>query len=202
MFERQRSYPRAVTCNGAERPEVAQVAAVRWIAERHLELGGTILLFVPRKSDLKEIDGHLARLAAHPAVAIGAWKGHIDGWSGGPVLAAWPSREKLGQIADDQRTYALCVIPWNTDETGAWEQAFQPERLAGAAPASEADTLDPVVVAGLTFQLAADIVSTTIAPSWLQIAQVAAIAVIRTFLSYCLDRDLEARVKEQEKAVA
>jgi len=58
------------------------------------------------------------------------------------------------------------------------------------------------LVAGLTFQLAADIVSTTIAPSWLQIAQVAAIAVIRTFLSYCLDRDLEARVKEQEKAVA
>lgn len=51
------------------------------------------------------------------------------------------------------------------------------------------------LVAGLTFQLAADIVSTTIAPSWLQIAQVGATAVIRTFLSFFLDRDLEARQK-------
>jgi uncharacterized membrane protein len=58
------------------------------------------------------------------------------------------------------------------------------------------------LVAGMTFQLAGDVVSTTIAPSWLQIAQVGAIAVIRAFLSFCLDRDLEARVKAQEQAEA
>jgi len=46
------------------------------------------------------------------------------------------------------------------------------------------------LIAGLTFQLAADIIKTTIAPSWEDIGQVAAIAVIRTFLEYFLMRDL------------
>jgi uncharacterized membrane protein len=47
------------------------------------------------------------------------------------------------------------------------------------------------LVAALTFQLAADIVSTTIAPDWEDIGRVAAIALIRTFLTFFLDRDLE-----------
>ena len=46
------------------------------------------------------------------------------------------------------------------------------------------------LIAGLTFQLAADIVSTTIAPTWDDIGRLAAIAVTRTFLSYFLERDL------------
>ncbi|HKC42375.1 MAG TPA: DUF1622 domain-containing protein [Burkholderiales bacterium] len=48
------------------------------------------------------------------------------------------------------------------------------------------------LVAGLTFQLAADIVQTTVAPSWGEIGRVAAIAAIRTFLTYFLDRDIDA----------
>jgi uncharacterized membrane protein len=47
------------------------------------------------------------------------------------------------------------------------------------------------LVAGLTFQLAADIVHTTVAPSWDEIGRVAAIAAIRTFLTFFLDRDIE-----------
>jgi uncharacterized membrane protein len=47
------------------------------------------------------------------------------------------------------------------------------------------------LIAGLTFQLAADIVHTTVAPSWDEIGRVAAIAAIRTFLTYFLDRDIE-----------
>jgi uncharacterized membrane protein len=47
------------------------------------------------------------------------------------------------------------------------------------------------LVAGLTFQLAADIVHTTVAPSWDDIGRLAAIAAIRTFLTYFLDRDIE-----------
>lgn len=43
----------------------------------------------------------------------------------------------------------------------------------------------------LQFTLAADIVRSAIAPSWEQIGQLAAIAAIRTFLSYFLERDLE-----------
>ncbi|CCV14380.1 DUF1622 domain-containing protein [Mesorhizobium sp. STM 4661] len=50
------------------------------------------------------------------------------------------------------------------------------------------------LVAGLTFQLAADIIETMVRPGWDDIGRLAAIAVIRTFLSYFLDRDIsEAR---------
>jgi uncharacterized membrane protein len=46
------------------------------------------------------------------------------------------------------------------------------------------------LVAGLTFQLAADIIETSIAPSWQEVGQLGAIAVIRTFLNFFLERDL------------
>jgi uncharacterized membrane protein len=49
------------------------------------------------------------------------------------------------------------------------------------------------LVAGLTFQLAGDIVHTAIAPTWDEIGRLGAIAVIRTFLTYFLDRDMEER---------
>ena len=44
---------------------------------------------------------------------------------------------------------------------------------------------------GLQFALAADIVRSVISPSWNDIGQLAAIAAIRTFLNYFLERDLE-----------
>ncbi|MCM3870404.1 MAG: DUF1622 domain-containing protein [Pyrinomonadaceae bacterium] len=44
---------------------------------------------------------------------------------------------------------------------------------------------------GLEFELAADIIRTAIAPSWTDIGQLGAIAVIRTFLNYFLERDVE-----------
>jgi uncharacterized membrane protein len=48
---------------------------------------------------------------------------------------------------------------------------------------------------GLQFALAADIVRSVISPSWQDIGQLAAIAAIRTFLNYFLERDLaEAKV--------
>ena len=47
------------------------------------------------------------------------------------------------------------------------------------------------LVAALTFQLAADIVNTTSAPTWQEIGRLGAIAAIRTFLSYFLDREVE-----------
>jgi uncharacterized membrane protein len=46
------------------------------------------------------------------------------------------------------------------------------------------------LVAGLTFQLAADIIETSVAPTWQEVGQLGAIAVIRTFLNYFLERDL------------
>jgi len=53
--------------------------------------------------------------------------------------------------------------------------------------------------AGLTFQLAGDIVHTAIAPTWDAIGQLAAIAAVRTFLTFFLERDLE-EVRERQRA--
>jgi uncharacterized membrane protein len=53
-------------------------------------------------------------------------------------------------------------------------------------------------VAGLTFQLAADIIETAITTSWDAIGRLAAIAVIRTFLNYFLERDL-TEVRERQR---
>jgi uncharacterized membrane protein len=44
---------------------------------------------------------------------------------------------------------------------------------------------------GLEFELAADVVRTVIAPSWQELGQLGTIAVIRTFLNYFLEKDLE-----------
>jgi len=57
------------------------------------------------------------------------------------------------------------------------------------------------LVAALTFQLAADIIETSVRADWESIARLAAVAVIRTFLNYFLERDLaETREKERVRA--
>ena len=50
----------------------------------------------------------------------------------------------------------------------------------------------------LEFQLASDILSTAIAPSWDAIGKLAAIAVIRTVLNYFLSKEIEVEAKELE----
>jgi uncharacterized membrane protein len=53
------------------------------------------------------------------------------------------------------------------------------------------------LVAGLTFQLAADVLETAITTSWDEVARLAAIAAIRTFLNYFLEHDLgEIRTRQ------
>lgn len=57
------------------------------------------------------------------------------------------------------------------------------------------------IALALEFALAADIIRSTIAPSWDAIGKLAAIAVIRTLLNVFLMRDLESlgeKAKEQE----
>lgn len=57
-----------------------------------------------------------------------------------------------------------------------------------------------VLVAGLTFQLAADIIETSITTGWESVARLGAIAVIRTFLNFFLERDLtEIRERQHER---
>ena len=55
------------------------------------------------------------------------------------------------------------------------------------------------LVAALTFQLGADIIETSVTTDWMAIARVGAIAVIRTFLNYFLERDV-AEIRERDNA--
>jgi uncharacterized membrane protein len=50
----------------------------------------------------------------------------------------------------------------------------------------------------LEFQLGADILGTTITPSFKALGQLGAIAIIRTFLNYFLNKELETEIKMQE----
>ena len=52
----------------------------------------------------------------------------------------------------------------------------------------------------LEFQLAADLLGTTVAPSWDQLGRLGAIAVIRTFLNYFLAREIAEEEKSQREA--
>jgi len=54
------------------------------------------------------------------------------------------------------------------------------------------------LVAALTFQLAADIIETSVSTSWQTIGRVAAVAVIRTFLNYFLERDVQQQQRDAE----
>jgi uncharacterized membrane protein len=57
------------------------------------------------------------------------------------------------------------------------------------------------LVAGLTFQLAADIIETSITTSWDALGRIAVIAAIRTGLNYFLDRDVtEISARQREAA--
>jgi uncharacterized membrane protein len=46
------------------------------------------------------------------------------------------------------------------------------------------------LVAGLTFQLASNIIESSIAPTWDEIGRLGAIAFLRTFVDYFLERDV------------
>jgi uncharacterized membrane protein len=92
------------------------------------------------------------------------------------LLVAWGSVEAaigcLGLVVRRQAGHGARKVVWR--QYGVW------------------------LVLGLEFELAADIVETIISPEWMDIAQLGAIAVIRTFLNYFLEKDLEASVREPE----
>jgi uncharacterized membrane protein len=85
---------------------------------------------------------------------------------------------------------ALIVIVAGTLDCflrGAWTM------LSSSGGHLEADVwlrLGRWLVAGLTFQLAADVLATAVTTSWEEVGRLAAIAAIRTFLNFFLERDI------------
>lgn len=58
------------------------------------------------------------------------------------------------------------------------------------------------LVAALTFQLGADIIESSITTTWDAVGRLAAVAVIRTFLNYFLERDVAELRERQEDSPA
>lgn len=73
---------------------------------------------------------------------------------------------------------------------GRAADGFNPVRLAFAR----------YLAMALEFQLAADILSTAVAPSWDQLGKLAAVAVIRTALNFFLMREIGAERRVQQGA--
>jgi len=103
--------------------------------------------------------------------------------------------------------YSVTVIDWLAliiIVVGAVEAFFQGlwTMFSSASGHHERDVwlrLGRWLVAGLTFQLAADVLETAVTTSWDEVARLAAIAAIRTFLNYFLERDLsEVRLKSSD----
>ena len=95
--------------------------------------------------------------------------------------------------------YAVTLINWAAliiIFVGAVEAFFLGVRSMFAAPDGHLDPdawlrLGRWLVAGMTFQLAADILETAVTMSWEEVGRLAAIAAIRTFLNFFLERDLK-----------
>jgi len=95
-------------------------------------------------------------------------------------------------------TVAVVIVAW-----GSIEAAFAITKIGASGRATHGARkmawrrLGMWLLLGLEFELAADIVRTVISPEWADIGQLGAIAVIRTFLNYFLEKDLrEARESE------
>jgi uncharacterized membrane protein len=76
------------------------------------------------------------------------------------------------------------------------QMAMQSARREPVSFTSARSALSRFLVLALEFQLAADILETSVAPKWAQIGQLAAIAAIRTALNYFLSREI---AEEQQR---
>jgi uncharacterized membrane protein len=97
------------------------------------------------------------------------------------------------------KAVAVLVVAWGSIEAAAGCIGLVVRRQTGHGARKAVWRRYGVwLVLGLEFELAADIVETVISPDWIDIAQLGAIAVIRTFLNYFLEKDLEAAAREPE----
>jgi uncharacterized membrane protein len=106
-------------------------------------------------------------------------------------------REFAGSIALGIEVVAVLVVAFGALEAllGLF-RALPPRVATHARKKAVWRRFGAWLVLGLEFELAADIIRSVIAPTWIEIGELGAIAVIRTFLNYFLEKDLERAGKE------
>lgn len=147
MFERKREYPAAVTPDELTADE-ADEFAVQWVLNEQAQLGGQVLLLYQAAWDRRDHPILDALEDSRGVVATTRRSLPRSGWTGGPVLAAWPDIATLGSLADNRRTSALCALTWNFDAIAPWAHAVGAQILGADAGVSlVAPTIeDPVVM--------------------------------------------------------
>jgi hypothetical protein len=125
-------------------------AGVSWLRAQR----GTPLLLLPQKSTLSA-NRLLPELTKGIPVATPR-SVFSSGWSGGPVLAAWPTEEMLGCLSDrlGPRADGICVLMWGTfTYQAAWLQANQARHVSTGEVfgAPEDAALPPVVETAMRF---------------------------------------------------
>ncbi len=109
-------------------------------------------------------------------------------------------KEVAGYIALGVEVIAALVIAYGAGEAvvGLLFRRARPDNLHPFADKRAVWLRFSVwLLLGLEFELAADIVRSAIAPTWEQVGQLAAIAAIRTFLNYFLEKDVEKSVRKE-----
>ena len=106
-------------------------------------------------------------------------------------------REIAGMLSLVIEAMAVVIVAYGAAD------AFVRLLRAGVAPSATHGERKAVwqrfgvwLLLGLEFELAADIIGTVISPTWADIGELAAIAVIRTFLNYFLEKDVERTLEE------
>lgn len=110
-------------------------------------------------------------------------------------------KEVAGYIALGVEVIAALVIAYGAGQAvfGLLLRRTRPDRLHPLADKKAVwQRFGVWLLLGLEFELAADIVRSAIAPTWEQIGQLAAIAVIRTFLNYFLEKDIGKSAERAE----
>jgi hypothetical protein len=121
--------------------------AIKWALD-HLGPGEQPLVWIGRKGDIANEPAFAAFAKTYPVMT--GRHGTSDPWNGGPVVAAWPNREQLADIAAMSRMTALVVLEWSPKDVAAWVAATNPEMLTpDGAPPPAPPVLDPVVAAAL-----------------------------------------------------
>jgi uncharacterized membrane protein len=95
-------------------------------------------------------------------------------------------RQATGLLANAIDIVAAIVIAW-----AAIGAAWRLLRREGDGPEPVRLQLARWMLLGLEFLLAADILRSTVSPTWNELGQLAAVVVIRTVLDYFLMRDIE-----------
>ncbi|MEE9261472.1 MAG: hypothetical protein V3U95_02700 [Dehalococcoidia bacterium] len=141
--------------------------AFAWLLEsvKNSKTAVTALLAIPTKANLsglisKVIGDRVAReLASGKAVPMQhslsdirliTQRTKLTSWRGGPVLAAYPTKQLLDMLDDMYGITEILVVPWRLAEIQSWVDTWGPQKLGSSVPAPQAIYIEnPIVVEAL-----------------------------------------------------